>query len=387
LSATTEFHTIELSSEFLSSFMNDVEAIASDAVAFRQAVEQGTAYKPLYVKIKIVWSCNLRCGMCNHWREGGEAPLDLDFFRRLVDDLASLGCRKIHLSGGEPTLRPNLEVIIRHIHDRGIRPTMTTNATLIDRDRAYSLAEAGLRKVNISLDSPDPAIHDQIRGVTGAWIKATAGFGYLRPWLRPGSMQINTVVNQLNYRSLVHLPQLAASLGADRLNLIAMDEHTDDLQRLTRDQIHVYNEDVAPAIAQEGMKLGLIEHPRQAYIFGQTATAIAQSRSGKYAQGYYDTHPCYAVWTHALIDRVGRVSVCCMLPNKPVIGDLRTTSFAEIWTGETFANLRRLHNLPLFEACRHCDMFIENNRKLDRLRFQPRWPLKLKQLLFPFDKT
>ncbi|WP_445176338.1 SPASM domain-containing protein [Microcoleus sp.] len=41
------------------------------------------------------------------------------------------------------------------------------------------------------------------------------------------------------------------------------------------------------------------------------------------------------------MDRVGRVSVCCMMPNKPIIGDLMQQSFKEIWTGENFAALRQ----------------------------------------------
>jgi len=78
----------------------------------------------------------------------------------------------------------------------------------------------------------------------------------------------------------------------------------------------------------------------------------------------YNNHPCFAPWTHALIDHVNRVSVCCMMPNKPIIGDLRKQSFKQIWTGENFAALRQTQNLPMFESCQKCDMFLENNRRL-----------------------
>jgi MoaA/NifB/PqqE/SkfB family radical SAM enzyme len=74
----------------------------------------------------------LRCGMCNHWRDESEDPLDVNFFKYLVGELAEMGCKKIHLTGGEATLRPNLEELIAYIRDRQIRPTMTTNATRID---------------------------------------------------------------------------------------------------------------------------------------------------------------------------------------------------------------------------------------------------------------
>jgi MoaA/NifB/PqqE/SkfB family radical SAM enzyme len=55
--------------------------------------------------------------------------------------------------------------------------------------------------------------------------KTIAGFQYLRAFLKPGAMRINTTITQLNYNSLVDLPDLAADLGADQINLIAMDEN------------------------------------------------------------------------------------------------------------------------------------------------------------------
>lgn len=331
---------------------------------FRRAVASGQPYKPLYVKIKIVWACNLRCGMCNHWRDPSEPAFDLDFYRRLIDDLAELGCVKLHLTGGEPTLRPDLERLIQHARDRGLRPTMTSNGTLIDADRARALTAAGLRKINLSLDSPTAALHDRARGVPGAWERATAACRHLRPHLRPGGLQLNTVISALTYASLASLPELAIALGVDRLNLIPLDEHTADLQRLSPAQIRDYNARIGPAIARKALGAGLLDASAQAFPFGRDGAAIAISSSGHYARGYYDRHPCFAPWTHCLIDHRGRVSVCCMLPNQPVIGTLQTASFREIWQGAAFAALRRTTSLPLFDTCRHCDMFVAANQRL-----------------------
>jgi MoaA/NifB/PqqE/SkfB family radical SAM enzyme len=67
-----------------------------------------------------------------------------------------------------------------------------------------------------------------------------------------------------------------------------------------------------------------------------------QSIEKLYARNYYNNHPCFAPWNPALLDRVGRVSICCMVANKPIIGDLRQQSFKEIWSGANFAALRQL---------------------------------------------
>src|SRR5262245_36032991 len=150
--------------------------------------------------------------MCNHWRWKREAPLKLPQLMGVVDELVKLGCRKIHISGGEPTLYPGLEQLIAHMSGHGLRVTMTTNATLITRERAMALAEAGLNSVNVSIDSPNRRLHDQIRGLKGSWKRAVKGCHFLRRRMKKGKVRLNTVVGRLNYASLVDLPDLAAEL-------------------------------------------------------------------------------------------------------------------------------------------------------------------------------
>ncbi len=343
--------------------MYALDEVAADATAFRAAVLNGQPYRPLYVKMKLVWGCNLRCGMCNHWRWSREAPLDISRLKAIADQLAELDCRKVHLSGGEPTLHPDLETLITYMSGQGLRVNLTTNATLITRERAKALAAAGLRGVNVSLDSPDPRLHDRIRGVKGAWKRAVKGFRHLRRGMKKGKVRINTVVGRLNYTSLIDLPDMAADLGANGLNLIPLDDHTGELQRLSKRQIKEYNERIGPVIAEKGLALGLIQDVCQAYPFGMTSRQIRLSKKGLYAHGYYERHPCFAPWTHMLIDHAGRVRVCCMLREGPIMGDLRQQSLAEIWTGVTYAALRGSPARPLFSACRCCDDFLEENRR------------------------
>lgn len=344
--------------------MYALDEIAADAAVFESAVCNGQPYRPLYVKMKLVWTCNLRCEMCNHWREVRQPPLDVARLKTVVDELAGLGCRKIHLSGGEPTLYRELPALIEHMAAQGIRVTMTTNATLITRDRARDLVTAGLRGVNVSIDSPEPRLHDRIRGSKGAWKQAVKGFRHLRRRLKKGRVRLNTVVGRLNYASLVDLPEMAAGLGADEINLIPMDCHTGDVQHLSKRQILDYNERIAPVLAERALALGLIRQPGQAYPFGLSRAAIELSRTGLYARGYYERRPCFVPWTHALINHLGQVSICCMLRDGPILGDLRQQSFTEIWRGPAYAALRRRTDLPLFSTCRRCDDFLAENRQL-----------------------
>ncbi len=112
-----------------------------------------------YMRISLTDACNLRCVYC--------MPEDMTFQNRselmsdeeiifLVRVAASLGMSKIRLTGGEPTIRPNVVEIVRQIaHTPGVKDiAMTTNGLLLDK-LARPLAEAGLQRVNISIDTLD----------------------------------------------------------------------------------------------------------------------------------------------------------------------------------------------------------------------------------------
>lgn len=347
--------------------MYAIDEVTADAGAFRQAVTAPTAYRPLYVKIKLMFGCNLKCVMCNHWRMTREPPLAMDRFFTVLDELAALGCRKIHLSGGEPLLRPHIPELIAHATTLGLRVTMTTNGTLIDKAMARRLVEVGLRGVNVSLDSPDRRVHDRIRGQRGAWKKTTRAIEYFARARHKGklTLRINTVVSRTSYRSLATLPDLAHELGADALNLIAVDDHCGEQVALRQRHIAEYNAQVAPHLADRGLALGLLTAAQQAYPFGQTDAEILQARRGQYAFGWYDRHPCFAPWTHSLIDFNGLVYVCCMTREQIApLGDLKTTSFADIWRGPGYQAMRQQMHPPALAPCRRCDDFLGENRAL-----------------------
>lgn len=112
-----------------------------------------------YLRISLTDVCNLRCVYCMPedmtFRPRHELMTDAEILY-LVRVGASLGVDKIRLTGGEPTVRPNLVELVRGIAQTpGIKDlAMTTNGILLDK-LAQPLAAAGLRRVNISVDTLD----------------------------------------------------------------------------------------------------------------------------------------------------------------------------------------------------------------------------------------
>lgn len=114
-----------------------------------------------YLRISLTDMCNLRCVYCMPEDMAFRPPEELlqdGEIVRLAGIFAELGMRKIRFTGGEPTLREGLpDLVARIAAIEGIEElAMTTNGVLL-RQQAPALAAAGLQRVNISIDSLDPA--------------------------------------------------------------------------------------------------------------------------------------------------------------------------------------------------------------------------------------
>ncbi|MCE9614731.1 MAG: GTP 3',8-cyclase MoaA [Lentisphaerae bacterium] len=113
-----------------------------------------------YLRVSLTDMCNLRCVYCMpadmKFRPPAELMQDAELLR-LIELFGALGFRKIRYTGGEPTLRDNLPgLVCRVAQFPGIEAqAMTTNGLLLDQ-LAAPLKEAGLQRVNISIDSLDP---------------------------------------------------------------------------------------------------------------------------------------------------------------------------------------------------------------------------------------
>ena len=104
----------------------------------------------------VVWNvtqaCNLNCIHCyaravNHTNE---KEITHDHGLALIDDLASFGVPVILFSGGEPLMRPDLVELARYAVRSGMRAVISTNGTLISKDKATELREMGLSYVGVS---------------------------------------------------------------------------------------------------------------------------------------------------------------------------------------------------------------------------------------------
>jgi cyclic pyranopterin phosphate synthase len=132
--------------------------------------------RPLHdVRISVTDRCNFRCVYCMPREVFGrdfafaprEALLTFEETGRLVRVLSRRGVKKVRLTGGEPLLRHDLERLVREIASvDGIDDiALTTNGSLLTREKAKALADAGLRRVTVSLDAVDDETFRRVNDV------------------------------------------------------------------------------------------------------------------------------------------------------------------------------------------------------------------------------
>jgi MoaA/NifB/PqqE/SkfB family radical SAM enzyme len=112
-------------------------------------------YQPVAAHLIPIRRCNLSCAYCNEYDDRSAPVPTADILHR-IDRLAALGTGVVTLSGGEPLLHPDLDVIVRHIRRRGAIATVITNGYLLSRDRIERLNRAGLDHLQISIDNVVP---------------------------------------------------------------------------------------------------------------------------------------------------------------------------------------------------------------------------------------
>lgn len=145
--------------------------------------------------IQVVRHCNHFCGFCSNPTTAYVHTFES--MALLVDDLVQRGYFGCVLTGGEPTLHPELPRIARYARERGLHVRMITNGwRLADPDFAREMAEAGLSIVHVSIYSVRPEVEERLRGVAGTLERAHAAIDNAHAF--GVEVNVNCVINALN---------------------------------------------------------------------------------------------------------------------------------------------------------------------------------------------
>jgi pyrroloquinoline quinone biosynthesis protein E len=177
------------------------------------------ARAPVGLLAELTHRCPLQCPYCSNPRalERPAGELSTAQWADVLAQAAELGVLQLHLSGGEPTVRRDLEDIVAAAAKAGLYSNLITAGVLLTRDRLATLAARGLDHVQISLQDADADNADRIAGHRGAHARKLE----VARWVRALglALTINAPIHRHNIANLPAIITLAETLGAGRLEV------------------------------------------------------------------------------------------------------------------------------------------------------------------------
>lgn len=295
---------------------------------------------PFLVALNLTRRCNLACAHCyldaGVLRLGAPGELTTDEALAPLAEIASLSNETMAvLTGGEPLLRPDLDIIARRATDLGLMVVVGTNGMLLRPPRVTALQAAGVRAVGISLDSLDPGYHDRFRGRPGAWQATLAGIEACR---RGGLMfQIHFTVTDDNADELDNMIAFARDAGAAVLNVffVVCTGRGRTISNISVDRYEAVLHRLAQAARAETT---LVVRARCAPHFKRLARELSPPLPITLADGY-EAGGCLAGTRYCRVTPEGDLTPCPYMELSA--GSLRETPFTLLW-----------HEAPLFAALR-----------------------------------
>lgn len=173
---------------------------------------------PYALTAELTHRCPLRCVYCSNPVElqKRENELATEDWLHVLKQAGELGIVQVHFTGGEPLLRPDLELLIGRARESGLYINLITSGAGLSKNRIRRLAEAGLDSIQLSVQASSPRLADSIAGVEAFDFKANAA-SLIREAGLP--LHMNVVLHRHNLHQVEEIIEMCVSWGAERLEL------------------------------------------------------------------------------------------------------------------------------------------------------------------------
>lgn len=287
-------------------------------------------------------ACNLYCKHC--YRDAGaraHEELNTTEGQKLIDEIAAAGFKIMIFSGGEPLLRDDICELIQYAAQKGLRPVLGSNGTLLTPALARDLKDAGAMAIGISLDSTDPDKHDEFRASPGCWQAAVDGMRACREVGLP--FQVHTTVLEWNSDEIESLTDLSVELGARGHHIFFMvpTGRAVDIEQETL-RAEQYERLLERIMVKQG-QVDIELKPTCAPQFMRIASQMGLTM--RYTRG------CLAGTAYCIISPRGDVQPCAYL-NIP-LGNVRDIPFDQIWRENEV--LQKLRTMDYGGGCGQCE--------------------------------
>ncbi len=298
---------------------------------------------PWSVHVDLTYRCNERCIHCylDHEDHG---EMKTEEIKNVLEQLAKSGTLFLTLSGGEIFLREDLFELLEFARSLHFDISLKTNALLIDAERARKLRDLSVRKIQISIYSAEPEVHDAITKVRGSLERTLAAIRFLQA--EGLNVKIACPLMKQNLMAYRNVQALAAELGVPYvLDMTITPKMDGDMSLL---QLRSSTKELLPILQDASLN----PHACSANRLEAETIPIGSATSSGIESQAYDDIPCSAGHNSCYISPYGDVFPCVQMP--VATGNLRQQRFEDIWFRSTEMNrVRAVHEseLPVCSKC------------------------------------
>jgi PqqA peptide cyclase len=302
-----------------------------------------TLEPPLALLAELTHRCPLQCPYCSNPidLERANREMTTEEWLRAIREAADLGCMQVHFSGGEPTIRPDLEALIAGATEARLYTNLITSGVLLNRARLGSLAAAGLEHVQLSFQDSTAGIGDRVGNYPGGHEKKLALAALVREAGLP--LTANFVVHRQNLHHVEDMIAMAVEMGARRVEIANVQYYGWALRNRaalmpTRDQLSQMTAQIMQA--RDKLK-GVITID---YVVPDYYAKRPKSCMGGWGRRFLSISPVGSVLPCHAAESITGLS----------FDNVRQRGLGEIWRhSEAFVRFRGTDWMP--EPCQSCD--------------------------------
>ncbi len=303
-------------------------------------------FYPAVVVWEITFACNMRCLHCGT-SAGVKRPDELTTKEALalIDELADLESFNITLSGGEPLLRKDWRLLAERIKERGVTSALITNGNAITKDTVKDFERLQIDKVAVSFDGTEKT-HNYIRQRNNSWERA---FRAMAMMAENGNVPFSAIsqISNINLHEMDDIKEALIKAGCTSWRI----QMTTSTGRMKEQPELVMSLDNFPKLIDK-----ILEIKKEGRIEVDVGENIGYY--GCKGQLIWDEDPyfgCYAGMRIAGIESNGNVKGCLSMPEEFVEGNIRDSSFTEIWNNpDGFAYNRKFTRETADGECYNC---------------------------------
>jgi MoaA/NifB/PqqE/SkfB family radical SAM enzyme len=333
---------------------------------------------PQFISFTVTNACNLRCRMCGQWSEEGyvrnrkvavRPRMELEDWKRLVDEVARYRVRFILVRGGEPFLFPGIMELLRYIQRKGIFLSVDTNGTLLEHF-ADELSKIDHMHITLSVDGPED-VHDRVRGAKGSYARVRENIALLQSFEATNgntiSKSICFTISSDNYDSLGAMADVARSLSMTSVNIVPYYYYSEAVGLEYEEDLRNHFNCTAFSWRgfhreQSGVEFGRFRQELRAYLAclnGIENFPYMPFTEDEYRVWFSDQRTPVGSPTCGNVERLidiqpnGKANFCVDLPDFS-FGNVKESTIEEVWNNPEAQHFRAYRRAKPFSVCYRC---------------------------------